>query len=185
MVKELREATGAGVLDCRKALEAAGGDMEKAVQILREKGAVSAAKRAERETREGRIEGYIHPGNRVGVLLEIDCESDFVARTASFQELAHELALHVAFANPRYIRPEDVSAADLEAEKAAWRKLGLADMEDQLKKFYEEACLMEQRYVRDDKLKVKELVQQAIAQLGENIVVRRFARYELGEDAGS
>jgi elongation factor Ts len=183
MVKELREATGAGVLDCRKALETAGGDMEKAAQILREKGAVAAAKKAEREAREGRIEGYIHPGNRVGVLVEVNCESDFVARTVSFQELAHELALHIAFANPRYIRPEDVPAADLEAEKAAWRKAGLADTEDQLQKFYEDNCLMEQLYVRDDKKRVKELVQQAIAQLGENVVVRRFVRYQLEADA--
>lgn len=195
MVKELREATGAGVLDCRKALEAAGGDMQKAALILREKGMIAAAKKAGRETREGRVEGYVHPGNRVGVLVEVNCETDFVARTASFQELAHELALHVAFANPRYVTAEDVPAEVLEAEKAKFRQEALSEgkpeavteriVEGRLKKFYEENCLMEQPYVRDDKMRVRELVQQAIAQFGENIVVRRFARFELGEDARS
>ncbi len=195
MVKELREATGAGVLDCRKALEAAGGDMQKAALILREKGMIAAAKKAGREAREGRVEGYVHPGNRVGVLVEVNCETDFVARTASFQELAHEIALHIAFANPRYVTTEDVPADVLEAEKAKFRQEALSEgkpeavieriVEGRLKKFFEETCLMEQPYVRDDQQKVKELIHQAIAQFGENIVVRRFARFELGEDARS
>lgn len=195
MVKELREATGAGILDCRKALEAADGDVEKAAQILRKKGAVTAAKKAEREAREGRIEGYIHPGNRIGVLVEVNCESDFVARTPAFQELTHELALHIAFANPTYLSPHDIPAGVLEAERANFRRAALAEgkpeavadriVEGRLQKFYEDNCLLEQPYVRDDKIKVKELVQQAIAQLGENVVVRRFVRYELGEDARS
>jgi len=195
MVKELREATGAGVLDCRKALEAAGGDMQKAALILREKGMITAAKKAGREAREGRVEGYVHPGSRVGVLVEVNCETDFVARTASFQELAHEIALHIAFANPRYVTAEDVPADVLEAEKAKFRQEALSEgkpeavieriVEGRLKKFFEETCLMEQPYVRDDQQKVKALIHQAIAQFGENIVVRRFARFELGEDARS
>jgi elongation factor Ts len=193
MVKELREATGAGVLDCRKALEQANGDMEKAAQILREKGAAAAAKKAGREAREGRIEGYVHPGNRIGVLVEVNCESDFVARTPQFQELAHELALHIAFANPRYVVPEEVPAETLEAVKAEFRRAALAEgkpeavvdriVEGRLKKFYEDTCLMEQLYVRDDNIRVRDLIQQAIARLGENIIVRRFVRYELGEEA--
>ncbi len=193
MVKELREATGAGVLDCRKALEQADGDMEKAAQILREKGAAAAAKKAGREAREGRIEGYVHPGNRIGVLVEVNCESDFVARTPQFQELAHELALHIAFANPHYVLPEDIPAETLAAVKADFRQAALAEgkpeaivdriVEGRLKKFYEDTCLMEQFYVRDDKIKVRDLIQQAIARLGENIIVRRFVRYELGEEA--
>lgn len=193
MVKELREATGAGVLDCRKALEQANGDMEKAAQILREKGAAAAAKKAGREAREGRIEGYVHPGNRIGVLVEVNCESDFVARTPQFQELAHELALHIAFANPRYVLPEEVPAETLETVKADFRRAALAEgkpeavvdriVEGRLNKFYEDTCLMEQLYVRDDSIRIRDLIQQAIARLGENIIVRRFVRYELGEEA--
>ena len=192
MVKELREATGAGVLDCRKALEQTGGDMEKAALILREKGAVAAAKKAERVAEEGRIEGYIHPGNRVGVLLELNCESDFVARTAAFQELAHEIALHVAFANPRWVKAEEVPASVVDAQKSEYRQVAIAEgknetvadriVEGRLKKFYQDNCLMEQPYVRDDKITIQQLVHTAVGQMGENIVVRRFIRYELGQE---
>ncbi|MEZ4516045.1 MAG: translation elongation factor Ts [Chloroflexota bacterium] len=192
MVKELREVTGAGVLDAKKALTSTGGDLEKAVDILREKGAARAAKRADRAANEGVIELYAHPGNRVGVLLELNCETDFVARGEDFQHLAHELALQIAAASPQYINKEDVDTAELDRETAVLKAQATAEgkpeeivekiVSGRLSKFYEEVCLMEQPYVKDESVKINEMITDVIRKTGENIVVRRFARYELGEE---
>lgn len=192
LVKALREATGAGVLECRKALEQCNGDFDKASAYLKEKGLAKAAKKAERQVKEGRIEVYGHPGNRVGVLLEVNCESDFVARTEDFKALVHDLALHIAFANPRYVRTEDIPADALEAQRATFHAEAVATgkpanvleriVQGKLDKFYDETCLLRQPFVKDDKVKVGNLITEAIAKIGENIVVRRFVRYELGKD---
>lgn len=194
MVKELRQATGAGVLDCRKALEASNGDFDAAVAYLREKGLAEAAKRTDRAASEGVIEVYAHPGNRVGVMLEVNCETDFVARTPEFRALAHDLALHIAFAAPRYITRDEVPSDVIEAEKAIYRAQALEEgkpehivdriVEGRLEKFYRTVCLMEQPFVKDEDRTVEEVIKEHIARIGENIVVRRFARYELGEDVG-
>ncbi|MGQ9599882.1 MAG: translation elongation factor Ts [Anaerolineae bacterium] len=190
MVQELRQATGAGVLDCKQALQANGGDMEKAMAYLREKGIAAAAKRADREAREGLIGSYIHTGSKIGALVEVNCETDFVARTDEFKELAHDLAMQVVAAKPTYLTPEDIPAETLEEEKAKYR----AEMRDsgkpehvidqviegKLKKFYEETCLLEQPFIKDPSITVRELVQQRNALLGENVVVRRFVRFEVG-----
>jgi elongation factor Ts len=191
MVKELRAATGAGVLEAKKALEQHDGDFDKAVDMLREKGAARAAKRADRSAKEGTIELYAHPGNRVGVMLELNCETDFVARNEQFRDLAHNLALHIAAAAPRYMRPEDVPAEAIERETAVLRSQALAEgkpeavvekvVAGRITKFYEEMCLLEQPFVKDEKVKIKDMLTEAIRVTGENIVVRRFARYELGE----
>jgi elongation factor Ts len=190
MVKELREATGAGVLDCKQALEANDGDLEKSVLYLREKGAAAAAKRASREAKEGLIGSYIHAGSKVGALVEVNCETDFVAQTDEFQELAHDLAMQVVAARPAYLTIEDIPEEVLEENKAGYRaQMGdsgkpehILDriVEGKLQKFYEEACLMEQPYIKDTAITVRELVQQRNALLGENIVVRRFVRFEVG-----
>jgi elongation factor Ts len=190
MIKELRELTGAGVLDCKVALEENNGDFEKAATYLREKGMAAAAKRASREATEGLIGSYVHAGSKVGALVEVNCETDFVARTDEFQTLAHDLAMQVVAAKPQYLTTEDVPAEELEKEKSIYR----AQMQDsgkpehiidrvvegKLAKYYEEVCLMEQPFIKDTALTVKELVQQHNALLGENIVVRRFARFEIG-----
>ncbi|MEX2161543.1 MAG: translation elongation factor Ts [Anaerolineales bacterium] len=190
-IKELREATGAGVLDCRAALEHASGDFDKAVAYLREKGLAKAAKRADREASDGLVELYSHGGGRVGVMAEINCETDFVARSEAFRTLAHEVALQIAAAAPKWINETEVPAAVLEAEsevaknqakeegkpEAAWPKI----VEGRMKKFLDDAVLMRQPYIRDEKRTVKELVSEAIGSIGENIVIRRFARWELGE----
>jgi len=191
LVKQLREASGAGILECRKALEEHGGDLEKAAAYLKEKGLARAAKKAERVAKEGRVEVYAHPGNRVAVLLEVNCESDFVAATDDFKGLVHQLALHIAFSNPRYIRLEDIPADVVEAQRTAFRAEAAASgkpesvldriVQGKLDKFYDEVCLLRQPFVKDDKVKVGDLVTSAIAKIGENIVVRRFVRYELGE----
>jgi elongation factor Ts len=191
MVKELRSVTGAGVLEAKKTLEAADGDFDKAVLILREKGAARAAKRADRDVNEGIIEMYAHPGNRVGVMLELNCETDFVARNEQFTDLAHNIALQIAAMSPKYVAIEDVSTEDLDTEVAVLRAQAIAEgkpadivdkiIQGRIQKYYEEVCLMEQTYVRDDKLKIKDLVTEAIRTTGENIKVRRFERYELGE----
>lgn len=191
MVKELREATGAGVLDAKKALEASNGDFDKAVDALREKGAARAAKRAGREASEGLIELYTHPGNRVGVILELNCETDFVARNEEFTNLAHDLALHIAAMSPLYITKDEVPEEELTRETEVLRNQALAEgkpeqvvekiVAGRMTKFYEEFCLLEQPFVKDDKVKIKELITDSIRKTGENIVVRRFARYELGE----
>lgn len=191
MVKELREATGAGVLEAKKTLEATGGDFDRAVDALREKGAARAAKRADREAGEGIIETYAHPGNRVGVILELNCETDFVARNEQFRELAHDLALHVAAMSPRYLSPEEVPQAELDRETDVLRAQARAEgkpenviekiIAGRISKYYEEICLLEQPFVKNDKVKIKDMITEAIRTTGENIVLRRFERYELGE----
>jgi elongation factor Ts len=193
MVKELRQATGAGVLDCRKALEASAGDLKSAAAALREKGLAAAAKRAGRQASDGRVEAYVHPGNRVAVLLELNCETDFVARTDDFKTLAHDLALHIAFAAPRYLTREDVPGEVAECERAKYRAQALEEgkperivdriIEGRLEKFYQQVSLMEQPFVRDEEKTIQELITDAIAKLGENIIMRRFVRYQLGESA--
>ena len=191
MVKELRNATGAGVLDCRKALENASGDFDKAATILREKGLAAAAKKASREANEGLIGHYIHHSARVASLIEVNCETDFVARTEQFQELVHDLAMQVVAARPQYLTPADVPVEVLEAERAVYRAQLATEnkpeavleriMSGKVAKFYEETCLSEQPFIKDSGVKVKDLVKDAIARLGENIVIRRFVRYEIGE----
>jgi elongation factor Ts len=190
MVKELREATGAGILDCKQALQANDGDLEKSIEFLREKGMAAAAKRASRAAKEGLIGSYIHAGSRVGALIEVNCETDFVARTSEFQELAHDLAMQVVAAKPSYLTPEDVPADVLEREKATYR----TQMQDQgkpehvierivegkVQKFYEDTCPLQQPFIKDSAMTVGDLVRQRNALLGENIVVRRFVRYEIG-----
>lgn len=189
-VKELRQATKAGVLDCKEALEATNGDLDKAVAYLKEKGMLAAAKRSEREATEGLIGSYIHAGSKVGALVEVNCETDFVAQTGEFQDLAHDLAMQVVAGKPSYLKPEDVPTEVLEQEKTDYRA-EMADsgkpeeiieriVEGKLQKFYEETCLLEQPFIKDTAITVGELVQQANAMLGENIVVRRFVRFEIG-----
>ena len=190
LIKKLREATGAGMMDVKRALEDAGWDEEKAVQLLRERGAMKAAKKADREAREGIIGHYIHHNQRVGVLVELNCETDYVARNELFQNLAKDLAMHIAMMNPRYVSAEEIPAEELEKERQIYIQAALNEgkpqqiaekiAEGRLKKYLEEVVLLEQPFVKDDKVKVKELIQQAIAKIGENIVVRRFCRFELG-----
>lgn len=190
LIKKLREVTGAGMMDVKKALEDAGWDEEKAVQLLRERGAMKAAKKAGREAREGIIGYYVHHNQRVGVLLELNCETDFVARNEIFQSLAKDLAMHIAMMNPRYVSAEEIPAEELERERQIYIQAALNEgkpreiaeriAEGRLKKYLEEVVLLEQPFVRDDKVRVKELLQQAIAKIGENIVVRRFCRLEVG-----
>ncbi len=190
MVKQLRETTGAGVLDCKKALEQTNGDFEKAAALLQEKGLAAAAKKATREANEGLIGSYVHTGAKVAALVEVNCETDFVARTEQFQALVKDLAMHVVAARPRYVRREEIPAAELEKERAEF----LAQVADsgkpaevlakivdgKLEKFYQENCLMEQPFIKDPNATIADVITQAIAKLGENIVVRRFARLEIG-----
>ncbi|EHM10178.1 translation elongation factor Ts [Thermanaerovibrio velox DSM 12556] len=190
-VKDLRARTGAGVLDCKKALAECGGNIEKAVDYLREKGLAKAAKKVGRTAAEGLVFSYIHTNGKIGVLLEINCETDFVARTDEFKKLGHEIAMHIAAANPQYVSPEDVPSEDLEREKEIYRKQALEEgkpahivdkiAEGRVNKFYEETCLLEQPYIRDPEKKIKDLVMENIAKIGENIVVRRFTRYAISE----
>lgn len=192
MIKELRDATGAGVLEVKKALESAGGDMEQALATLREKGAVKAAKRAERVAREGVVEVYSHPGGRVGVMVELNCETDFVARNERFVDLAHDLALHVAAMNPAFLSKEDIPQEKVEKLSEEYREQAIeqgkppeiADkiINGRLEKFYEENCLLEQGFVKDDEVKVQQLVTDLSGVLGEKIAVSRFIRYELGQE---
>lgn len=191
MIKDLREATAAGVLDCKKALEASGGDLEKAKVYLREKGLAAAAKKANRAAEEGLIEAYVHTGGRVGALIELNCETDFVARTEAFEGLAHDLALQVVAARPLYLAPEDIPPDVLEEEKNVYRvqarEMGKPDriteriVEGKLQKYYQEVCLMKQPFIKDDDLTVQDVLTEIIAKLGENIAVRRFVRFELGD----
>jgi elongation factor Ts len=193
LVKQLREASGAGIKDCRDALVTTGGDLEKAAELLREKGLAAATKKADRETRSGRVELYSHGDGRVGVMVEVNCETDFVGRTKEFREFAHEMALQVAAAAPRWIRPEDVPPDALSEETEGARRIGQADgkpdavidkiVAGRLEKFYEETCLLRQVYIRDDSKSVEDLLREVIATTGENIAVRRFARWEVGEAA--
>ncbi len=192
MIKELRAATGAGILDCRKALESANGDYDKAVDFLREKGLAKAAKRAGREASEGMVELYSHGNGRVGVMVEVNCETDFVARSEAFRKLAHEIALQIAAAAPRYVKEDEIPEEVLEHEREIARKRAIEEgkpekvidriVEGRLKKFKEEVCLMNQPYIRDDSISVEQLVMQNVAAIGENILIRRFQRWELGEN---
>jgi elongation factor Ts len=194
MVKELRQATGAGILDCRKALEAGDGNFDKAVDYLREKGLAKAAKRMGRDAKDGLVAAYIHAGGRVGVLIEVNCETDFVARTDEYKELVNSLAMQVAAMNPQFLKREDVPETVLEHERGLYRAQALQEgkperivdriVDGRLEKFYKESCLMEQDFIRDDEKTVDDLVKEYINKTGENIVVRRFARYELGESLG-
>ncbi len=194
-IKELRELSGAGVLDCRKALELHGGDMNKAMEYLREKGLAKAAKRADREVKEGMLELYTHGNGRVGVMVEVNSETDFVSRSAPFRAFAHEVALQIAAGNPRYIKPEDIPADVLDQERQKARNLAKEEgkpesvieriVEGRLEKFLDEVCLLRQPYVRDEDLTVEKLLNQNIASIGENIVIRRFVRWEVGEDTAS
>jgi elongation factor Ts len=194
MIKDLREATHAGVLDCRKALESANGDYQKAVDFLREKGLATAAKRADRQASNGMVELYSHGNGRVGVMVEVNCETDFVARSEQFVKFAHEIALQVAAAAPRYIKEEDIPADVLEHEteiaKGRAREEGKPEAmfekiaQGRLEKFKDEVVLLRQAYIRDDKVTIGSLLLEQVASIGENIVIRRFVRWELGEVSG-
>jgi elongation factor Ts len=190
-VKELRESTGAGIMDCKQALQEAGGDVEKATRVLREKGLAGAQKKAGRIAADGMIDAYIHINNRIGVLLEVNCETDFVARNESFRVMVHDIAMHIAAAKPLYVSSEDIPEAVLEEEREINRSRALQEgkpeqvvdkiVEGRLKKFYEEICLLDQPFVKDPEMTIAELVKQTIAAVGENIIVRRFARFQVGE----
>jgi elongation factor Ts len=194
MVKELREATAAGILDCRKALEEAGGDFDKAVDFLREKGLAQAAKRMDRTAQEGMIHAYIHAGGRVGVLVEVNCETDFVARTEEFQGFVNDVALQIAAMAPMVIERKDISAEVLEHERALYRAQALEEgkpeavvdriVDGRVEKFYKQACLLEQDFIRDEDQTIDQLLKAQISKTGENIIIRRFARYQLGESLG-
>jgi elongation factor Ts len=191
LVKELREKTNAGFADCRAALVEAGGDIEKAITILRKKGQAAAAKKAMREASEGLVGSYIHAGGKIGVLVEINCESDFVARTERFQNLCHDVAMHIAALDPRYVRREEVTPEMLEKEREIYRAQALATgkpeqvveriVNGKMEKFYEENCLYEQHYIKDESITIGEMVKQAVSDLGENIVIKRFVRFKVGE----
>lgn len=192
-VKELREKTGAGMMDCKKALAETGGDVQKAIDHLRQKGLAAAAKKADRVAADGAVGAYVHPGGKIGVLVEINCETDFVARTAEFQSLLKDIAMQVAAANPRYLRREEVPAAELDKEKEIYRQQALETgkpekvvdkiVEGKIERFYSEACLLEQAFIKDPDKKVTDIVNESIGRLGENIQIRRFSRYHLGEAA--
>jgi elongation factor Ts len=192
-IKELREATRAGILDCRKALEAANGDYQKAVDFLREKGLATAAKRSDREASEGMVELYSHGGGRVGVMVEVNCETDFVARSEPFRTFAHEVALQIAAAAPRYVREVQIPEEVLEHEREIARNRALEEgkpeqvldriISGRIEKFKDEVCLLRQPYIRDEELTIEKLLLQNIAAIGENIIIRRFVRWELGEES--
>ncbi len=194
LVKELRDKTGAGFADCRAALIDANGDIEQAVSILRKKGQVAAAKKAQRATSEGLVSSYIHAGGKIGVLVEINCESDFVARTEDFQRLCHDVAMHVAALDPQFLRREEVTPEILDQKRKVYSDEAKASgkpepviekiVNGKMEKFYEENCLLEQHFIKDEGITVKELVDQAIAKLGENMSIRRFSRFKVGETDG-
>lgn len=190
-IKELREATGAGILDCRKALEQANGSFDKAVDFLREKGLATAAKRADRDANQGKVELYSHGNGRVGVMVEVNCETDFVARSEAFRTFAHEVALQIAAAAPKYIRSEQIPESELEHEReiarARAREEGKPEailekiVEGRLEKFRDEVVLLRQPYIRDESITIEKLLMQNVAAIGENVIIRRFSRWELGE----
>jgi elongation factor Ts len=190
-VKELREKTGAPMMDCKQALSEAKGDLEQAVVLLRKKGVSVAAKKAARVTSEGSVASYIHAGGKIGVLVEVNCESDFVARTDDFKELVHDIAMHIAASDPKYVRKEDVTAADFAREKEIFLAQAVASgkpphiaekmVAGKMEKFYEEVCLVEQPFIKDQTISVGQLIATKIGKLGENIAVRRFARFKVGE----
>lgn len=191
LVKELRERTGAGMMDCKKALSATDGDLEKAIDFLREKGLAAAAKKAGRVAAEGLVEAYIHGGGRIGVLVEVNCETDFVAKTDAFKELVKDIAMHIAATNPSYLKRDEVPTAELEHEQAVLaeqaRNEGKPEkiiekmVAGRIEKYYKEVCLMEQPFVKDPDKTISDLITESIAKIGENISIRRFTRYQLGE----
>jgi elongation factor Ts len=195
LVKELRERTGAGFSDCRAALVDAAGDIQKAIDILRKKGQAAAAKKAQREATEGLVGSYIHAGGKIGVLVEVNCESDFVARTERFQNLCHDIAMHIAALDPRYVRREEVTPEMLDKEREIYsaqaRATGKPEpviekiVTGKMEKFYEDNCLYEQHYIKDESVTIGEMVKQAVADLGENILIKRFSRFKVGEDGGT
>ncbi|ALP35000.1 elongation factor Ts [Paenibacillus sp. IHB B 3084] len=190
-VKELREKTGAGMLDCKKALEEANGDLTKAVEVLREKGLAAAANKAGRIATEGVVESYIHAGGRIGVLVEVNCETDFVAKTDQFRDFVRDIAMHIAASNPRYVRREEVPQEEIEKEKEILKAQALNEgkpekivekmVEGRIGKFYEEFCLLEQSFIKDPDKTISTLINEKISTIGENISLRRFVRFELGE----
>jgi elongation factor Ts len=191
MVKELRERTGVGMMDCKKALIATNGDMEKAIDELRTKGLAKAAKKAGRIASEGVVASYIHGGGRIGVLVEVNCETDFVAKTDQFQQLVHDIAMQIAAAKPEYVSRTDVPDNEIEREKAVLRAQALEEgkpekiiekmVEGRIEKYYKENCLLEQAFIKDPDITVEQLIHESVAKIGENINIRRFARYEVGE----
>lgn len=191
MVKELREATGSGIMDCKKVLAEAEGNMDKAFELLRKKGLAKAAKRAGRSTSEGVIYSYIHTGAKLGVLVEINCESDFVAKTEDFQEFAKNIAMHIAASNPAGLNPEDVDASIVEKEREIYKAQMLEEgkpeniidkiVEGKVEKFYKDVCLMSQPYVKDPQKTISEILKETIGKIGENIQIKRFARFQIGE----
>ena len=190
-VKELREMTGAGIMDCKKALQEADGDKEKAIDILREKGISAAAKKADRIAAEGIVESYIHMGGRIGVMVEVNCETDFVAKTPEFKSFVRDIAMHVAATDPQYLSKEDVPEKDVAREKEILRAQALSEgkpekivdrmVEGRLEKYFKEICLLEQAFVKDPDKTIRDIVNEQISRVGENIRIRRFVRYEMGE----
>ena len=195
MVKELRTKTGAGMMDCKEALASVDGDFEKAIDFLRKKGLSAATKRSSKAAKEGTIASYIHMGGRIGVMVEVNCETDFVAKTDDFQTMARDIAMHVAASNPLYVRPDEIAEDILEREKEIYRsqlreekkpeKIWDKIIEGKLKKYYEDVCLVEQKFVKNQDLTVGTLISNMIAKTGENIIIRRFARFQLGEEIKS
>ena len=192
MVKQLREKTSAGMMDCKEALTSSDGDFDGAIDYLRKKGMSAATKRSSKAAKEGMVASYIHMGGRIGVMVELNCETDFVAKTTDFQNLAKDLAMHVAASNPLYLKPEDIPADALEREKAIYRsqasqegkpeKIWEKIIDGKLKKYYEDVCFLEQKFVKNTDITVGNLVKELMAKTGENVVVRRFARFQLGEE---
>jgi elongation factor Ts len=193
LVKELRERTGAGFADCRAALAEAGADVEAAINVLRKKGQAAAAKKAQREATEGLVGHYVHAGSKIAAMVEVNCESDFVARTEEFQKLCHDLAMHIAATDPRFVRREEVTPEILARENEIYREQAKATgkpekiidsiVKGKMEKFYEETCLYEQHFIKDESMTIGEMVTQMIAKLGENISIRRFVRLKVGESA--
>jgi len=191
LVKELREKSGAPMGDCLKALQECKGDIEGAFVALRKRGMASAQKKAARSTNEGAVGNYIHAGGKIGVMVELNCESDFVARTDDFQDLLKDIAMHIAASDPRYVKPEDVTPEDLGREKEIYKAQAIASgkpekiaekmVEGKMAKFYEEVCLLEQPFIKEQSISIKELIAQKVGKLGENITVRRFARFKVGD----
>lgn len=190
LIQELRDRTGLGMLDCKNALQESDGDVEKAIEVLRKRGAAIAAKRSGKETSEGTIQAYIHPGNKIGVLVEVNCETDFVARNEQFVQFANDIALHIAAMKPLYLSPEDVDAKFLEHEKSIYKEQLASSgkpekvlnqiIEGKINKLYEEICLMKQTFIKNDQLTIEQLQQELVAKTGENIKIKRFSRFEIG-----
>ena len=193
LVKELRDRTGAGFMDCKNALNETGGDLEEAIQVLRKKGQAMAQKKSGREATEGSVGYYVHAGGKIGVLVEVNCETDFVARTDQFQQLCHDLAMHVAALDPRFVRREEVTEGVLAREREVYSEQARASgkpeniiekmVTGKMEKFFEENCLYEQRFIKDESVTVRELIEQAVARMGEKVSVRRFVRFKVGEKA--